>query len=196
MSPVYDLFLSLIGYRRSVQYFVSQLSFNSQDSIRVLDAGCGTGLYSMTILETYPRAQVIAFDLNKELIERVKDKSQKLHLSDRIRAFSADIQDCLREVGDQKFDLIITSGVLEYVPPEKTVEALADRLVPGGYFFNSPARNTMYGKAICRMYGCRPYSRTENMRAFNKNMFSFKKIITLPTLSPASFKEGHLFKKN
>jgi ubiquinone/menaquinone biosynthesis C-methylase UbiE len=194
IAPLYDLLAWLFGYKKSVNFFISQIPFPKDEPIKILDAGCGTGAYSLAILKRYPRSSVIAFDFSEKIIEALKEKAGQKY-KERLRLFSADIQSGLENIGDEKFNLIITSGVLEYVPPEKTIRNLSRFLVSGGYFLNSPVRHTLFGKIVCNLYGCRPYSREENVTAFINNEFSLEKIINLPWYSPASFKEAHLFKK-
>jgi ubiquinone/menaquinone biosynthesis C-methylase UbiE len=41
---------------------------------------------------------------------------------------------------DESFDLIVTSGVLEYVPLDEGFGELARVITPGGYFLNLPMR--------------------------------------------------------
>ncbi len=195
ITSTYDFFASITGYKKSVEYFVSQLPFSENDSIKVLDAGCGTGVYSFALLKRYKNAKIVAFDLNKKLVDYVGAKVVKNKLSDRVRVFTADITGSLSEIENEKFDLIITAGVLVYVPHEKTVSNLSRFLISGGYFFNSPNRDSAWGRFICRLYACKPYPKTENISAFEKNGFKLIKDIKVPKTPAASFKDAHLFKK-
>jgi|GEM_PF-1516221 len=193
VASIYDVGLSLTGYKKSVQDFISQLPFATEATFKALDAGCGTGLYSIAILEQYPNAQITAFDLDSELVKHLRVKVARKKVENRTNLFVADIQSELKEIYGQKFDLIITAGVLEYVPPKKTIQNLARFLVPGGYFFNSPVRNNSLGKLVCKIYACKPYSRIKNIGVFEESGFTLQKVIERPWYSGASFKEGHLF---
>ncbi|MEK7061863.1 MAG: class I SAM-dependent methyltransferase [Patescibacteria group bacterium] len=193
IAPLYDLCLYFIGYKKSVDYFISQLPFTKESSITVLDAGCGIGLYSLAILKKYKNARVTSFDFSDKLVGHLKEKALKNKYNNRVHLFTADIQSALKEIGDEKFNLIITSGVLEYVPQEKTLKNLSRFLISGGYFLNSPVRDTLWGELVCKLYACKPYSRTQNIQAFEHNNFTLQKIIKLPWYAPASFKEAHLF---
>ncbi len=195
LSLVYDLLSRLSGYKRSVDYFISQIPIPTDASIRVLDAGCGTGAYSFAILEKYTNATVTAFDLSENLTQSVLDKAEKMGLYKRIHVFRADITGPLSEIKDEKFDLIITAGVLVYVPHEATVRNLARFLVPGGYFFNSPNRDSLWGRFICKLYACRPYPRDENITVFEQNGLVLVKDIKVPKTPSASFKDAHIFQK-
>lgn len=196
MTSFYDFLAYIFGYKKSVEYFISQLPFSENDSIKVLDAGCGTGLYSFTVLEKYKNAKITAFDLDEKLVAFVKAKTTKNKLSDRIRVFTADIQGSLSEIENEKFDLIITAGVLVYVPHETTVRNLSRFLISGGYFFDSPNRNSAWGRFVCKLYACKPYSKDEDISVFEKNGFTLEKNIKVPKTPAASFKDAHIFRKN
>lgn len=165
------------------------------DSIKVLDAGCGTGLYSFAILKRYKNAKITAFDLDAKLVNYVKEKALRDKLDDHIRVFTANITGSLSEIENEKFNLIITAGVLVYVPHEETVKNLSRFLISGGYFFNSPNRDSVWGKFICKLYACKPYPKTENISVFVKNGFTLVRDIKVPKTPAASFKDAHIFKK-
>ncbi|MGH7175133.1 MAG: class I SAM-dependent methyltransferase [Minisyncoccia bacterium] len=190
VAGLYDIALKLSGYQSSVEFFVSQLPFPKDTQISVLDAGCGTGLYTLALLKRYPNARVVAFDLNEKLVGRLKEKLVDGNYQNRVRVFTGDIQN----PPSGEYDLIITAGVLEYVPLQQTAARLALQLRAGRYFFNSPVRDTLWGQIVAGIYGCKLYSREENMSAFEP-VLRLEKIITLPSYALSSFKEGHLFKK-
>ncbi len=192
-SHIHDFLTKLTGYEKSVKFFVSHLNFNRQDTLRVLEVGCGTGLYSLAVLDRFSNAQVTAFDLNKKLAGHLKNKAQKLGYGNRIKTFTADVRKDLDAING-KFDLIIAAGVLEYVPLKPTVEKLSRLLLVGGYFLISPVKNNWWGNTVAKIYATKAYSRHEHMDAF-ANKFSLEQIITLPKYTPASFKEALVFKK-
>jgi len=194
LTSLYDFISIIVGYRKSVRFFVSQLPFPKDASFRVLDAGWGTGVYSLAILEQYKNSSIVAFDFSEKMIQGFREKVSDTY-TDRLRLFTADIQSPLHEIEHEMFDLVLTGGVLEYVPQKETVKNLSRFLKPNGYFFNSPVRDTYFGKIVCAFYACKPYSRKENIQSFIDNGFSLEKIISLSPATPASFKEGHLFKK-
>jgi ubiquinone/menaquinone biosynthesis C-methylase UbiE len=195
ITSIYDFLSSVTGYKKSVKYFISQLPFPEDSSIKVLDAGCGTGPYSFAVLEKYKNAVVTAFDLNEKLIAYTQEKARKHNLEKRVHVFTGDIAGQLSEIENQKFDLIITAGVLVYVPHEETVKNLSRFLVPGGYFFDSPNRDSAWGRLICKLYGCKPYPKNEDIEVFEKNGFVLIKDIKVPNTPAASFKDAHIFKK-
>jgi 4a-hydroxytetrahydrobiopterin dehydratase len=194
VAPLYDRLSNIIGYRKSVDYFVSKLPFSKDDSFRVLDAGCGTGPYLMAILEKYKNAQVTAFDFNEKLVERLKTRVSKKNFKNEINLFAGDIQGSISELGEEKFDLIIVSGVFEYLPIEKVIINLLRFLKPDGYFLHSPVKDNFLGKVVCKIYACKARSREENIKVFENNGFILQKILKMPWNALIPFKEAHLFK--
>ena len=195
ITSFYDLLETLTGYKKSVNYFISQLPFPEDQSIKVLDAGCGTGVYTFSVLNRYKNAYVTAFDINKRLVQYVQKQAEGKGLSDRVYTFTGDLSGPLTEIENETFDLIITAGVFVYVPHEATVRNLSRFLVSGGYFFNSPNRDSIWGKIICKIYACSPYPKEENTLVFENNSFALIKDIKVPSTPTASFKDAHIFRK-
>ena len=192
IAGIYDTALQIVGYEYSVKFFISRLPFPKEASLQVLDAGCGTGLYTLAILKQYPNSRITAFDLDEKLVERLRQKIRRKNYESRARLFVGDIQKPSLQTNE--FDLVITAGVLEYVPIHSVVRILAQSLRAKGHFFNSPVRDTWWGHVIATIYACKIYSRKEAIEAFEPE-FRLQKIIQLPWYILASFKEGHLFQK-
>jgi hypothetical protein len=116
-------------------------------------------------------------------------------VNNRVEVFTSDVNGPLLEIQNKKFDLIITSGILVYVPHEETVKKLSSFVIPRGYFFNIPNRDSVWGRLVCRVYACAPYTQEENIAVFERNGFELTKDVEVPRSPAASFKEAHLFRK-
>lgn len=192
-AKAYDLISNLIGYRASVIKFVDHLPISTDRKITVLDIGCGTGIYSEYILKKYKHSEVYAFDNNEKLLKRTR---QKLRIyRDRVKVFAADASLPLPDMSEDKFDLIVTAGILEYLPLEQTAKNISKYLKKDGFLLSSPVRNTCWGKFVCLVYGCKPYTQVRNIEAFEKEGFILIKKVSLPSSTPASFKEALIFRK-
>lgn len=189
IAEAYDLMLWVTGYKIAVGYFIKQIPFKQSEPISVLDAGSGTGLYTFALLEKFPRANVTAFDFNRDMIEQMQRSIQRKGLSDRVQTFTGDVTKPIPEI-HQQFDLIITGGVLEYVNPKEAVRNLSQYLKQGGYFLNSPVKDNWLGRIVAKLYHFRPHSREENMNAFTSNGYKLEKAVSLPII-----KEAHVFQK-
>ena len=188
----YDFWVGVIGYKRAVEYFVDQLPFSTDTPLRVLDAGCATGLISQLVLRRFPRAEIVAFDFNEKMIGKLQSK---ISGDSRVQAFVGDIQDVHLPLAEESFDLIMTGGVLEYLPLEASVKNLARFLKPQGYFANLALKDAFSGKAIAVLFGCKVYTQEQNKKAFTTQGFSFEQIFSLSWFFPFVFKEAHLFRK-
>ncbi|HEY6332551.1 MAG TPA: class I SAM-dependent methyltransferase, partial [Blastocatellia bacterium] len=75
---------------------------------RVLDAGCGPGVYSEWLLRQ--GAEVVAIDFSPSMIEYANQR-----LKGEVRVICADLNKPLSFLKDESFDLVICPLVLDYV---------------------------------------------------------------------------------
>lgn len=179
IAGLYDIGLWLNSYKRAAGYIAGKLPFRTTDSLRVLDAGCGTGLYSIAILEKFPKSQVVAFDLNEEMMKKMKKNLLRHGFENRATISVGDVLSNV-SAGERGFDLIVTGGVLEYVDIRRAVKNLARYLSKGGYFLNSPVKDNWLGNLIAKWMGFKPHSVEENISAFELNGFKLQETITIP----------------
>jgi SAM-dependent methyltransferase len=190
IAGFYDLSLGLSGYWLAIESFVREIPYDESDRINVLDAGCGTGLYSFAIIKRYPRATISAFDLNKEMVGRfITRLEKKNHLKDRVRVFTADLCQPLPAIEEQ-FDLVVTGGVLEYVEIELAVKNLSYYLSNGGFFLNTSVRDNLAGRLTGKVYGFKPHASSRNVDAFIGNGYKLMKTMRFPPT-----REAYLFQK-
>ncbi len=100
---------------------------------RVLIAGCGTGIQTMNVLQTYANASVLAVDLSRSSLAYGMRKLREYGIHS-VRHVQADILD-LADLTD-RFDLIESFGVLHHMrDPTEALRVLAGLLAPGGLLF-------------------------------------------------------------
>jgi 2-polyprenyl-3-methyl-5-hydroxy-6-metoxy-1,4-benzoquinol methylase len=98
---------------------------------RVLDAGCGPGVYSQWLIDH--GAEVLALDASPKMVQLAK---QRLGESADIR--QADLSKPLSSLDDASFDVVLSALVLEYLKDWRSTLAEFYRLlVPGGYLIAS-----------------------------------------------------------
>jgi 2-polyprenyl-3-methyl-5-hydroxy-6-metoxy-1,4-benzoquinol methylase len=96
----------------------------AQFSGRILDYGCGVGMLSSFMKQTFPRATVDGYDLSDASIARVDP---------RVRAQGTFTSDW-SQVGSH-YDLIVITNVMHHVRPaerQDVIACLRDRLAPQG----------------------------------------------------------------
>ncbi len=100
------------------------------DSGRILDVGCGFGLFAAYFGQTQPRRHIVGIDPDARRIELARHVSSKLGLGHRFIA--GDVRDAALE---GPFDGAYVLDVMHHIPAadqRAVLERLRDLLVPGG----------------------------------------------------------------
>ncbi len=69
-------------YIKQQEFLCKLIPFDRTDAIRVLDLGSGPGVLSELVLNMFPRAKVLAFDLTEELLSFEILRNKPLHQLD------------------------------------------------------------------------------------------------------------------
>lgn len=97
-----------------------------------MDAGCGTGVGTEYLVHLNPEAQVTGIDLSERALSIAQERCRRSG-ADRVKFRHLSLYDAA-ELAEQ-FDWINCVGVLHHLPdPHRGIQALADRLAPGGIF--------------------------------------------------------------
>lgn len=103
-------------------------------SPRVLDIGCGTGLFSSFLMDRYPEGDYTLLDLSDKMLlqarGRFAGKANVRYVNDS----------CLTAAFDPSFDIIVSSLAIHHFAPEEKRRIYANAcqwLVPGGVFVNA-----------------------------------------------------------
>ncbi len=140
-------------------------------NMKVLDAGAGTGLMTRIL---YPMARekglsntiFHAIDLTPAMLDVLRSWIRAEGAEDVI---STRIQDVLQletmPEGWDGYDLIVSSGMLEYIPPEslhKVIAGLIHRLKPGGKLICCFSGRTILMRILVGwMWRCNLYTKSE-----------------------------------
>jgi 2-polyprenyl-3-methyl-5-hydroxy-6-metoxy-1,4-benzoquinol methylase len=133
-------------------------------SARILDAGAGYGIYSLTLADEGHHLDAIDIEAPRiEAINNMKDEYPPVQ--SRIHTHTGSLTQLPFESG--AYDTIICSDVIEHIEDDhKAVAELARVLKPGGTLVLSVPYNSRYNKKIYRMFGHeRPGYTAEEMRA-------------------------------
>ena len=97
-------------------------------SPRVLELGCGTGVFSRHLLARYPDGTFLLTDLAPSMVEHCRR-----NLAGSRQRVSVDVMDAARPTAEGHFDLIATSMTLHWLAdPAAALGALRKLLAPGG----------------------------------------------------------------
>ena len=108
-----------------------------RENIRILDAGCGTGVGTEYLILLNPHAEIVGVDISEKALEIAQKRSQQSGVATN-HNHPISFQHLPRENADQiegEFDLINCVGVLHHLPdPMAGIKALSKKLAPGGIF--------------------------------------------------------------
>ncbi|ABA22233.1 conserved hypothetical protein [Trichormus variabilis ATCC 29413] len=102
----------------------------TKQDIRILDAGCGSGVGTEYLVHLNPQAQVVGIDLSAGTLAVAKERCQRSG-ANRVEFHHLSLYDVEQLPGE--FNLINCVGVLHHLPdPIRGIQALAKKLAPGG----------------------------------------------------------------
>lgn len=113
------------------QRFLDEIGQYLPERGRVLDLGCGFGLFSLYYASVRPGLRVVGFDRNPRRIAMARAAAQKLGL-DNVRYEAADVMDFR---GGEAFDAAYMLDIVHHIPEEAVrplLEQVAKILPPGG----------------------------------------------------------------
>ena len=140
IERVYDLTFKLNGYGRSLDQYFTEHPLPIFPEARILDAGCGTGTLTLALLRTIKAPiKLTALDLSASSMRTAKKYVSKHNSHDQSVRFAQGNILAL-PFADGAFDLVVTSGVLEYVALDEGLSELARVISPGGYLLQLPMR--------------------------------------------------------
>jgi ubiquinone/menaquinone biosynthesis C-methylase UbiE len=170
----YARFIHLVGYPRGLRAYFLKAPF-LRPGLRVLDAGCGTGVVSLGLHSALqrrgctPRAMQ-AFDLTPAMLDRFRVRLS----ADGVSGLELTVANVLHlealPPGWSGYDLVVSASMLEYVPRDRLAEALnglRSLLVPGGRLVLFITRRSWLMKPLIgRWWASNVYSRPELEHAF------------------------------
>lgn len=99
-------------------------------NIRILDAGCGTGVGTEYLVHLNPQASVVGIDLSSGALDVARERCRRSG-ANRVEFHHLSLYDADQLEGE--FDLINCVGVLHHLPnPIRGIQSLAAKLAPGG----------------------------------------------------------------
>ncbi len=167
-TTLYDLMFRFNGYRSSMERYLRETPLRLPAGARILDAGCGTGLLTLALLRVLTRpSEITAVDLSGRSLQTARRAVRKLadarHTVTFVQANALSLP-----FADDSFDLLVTSGVLEYLPLQDGLREFARVLAPGGHMVFLPVRPSLASRLLEIMFRFKAHppeavaERTEN----------------------------------
>lgn len=123
----------------------------------VLEIGIGKGGVTRYLLQKEPYLNIIGFDINKSSLEKANCLLKK-KCKGKYKVLLADQNiNLMRKFGKNKFDFVISCGVLDYAKnPDNVIKNVKSLLKKGGYFaftlFDNLSSNDYDGKSPKQRY--------------------------------------------
>lgn len=156
-----------LGFRGRARHVIREALKRTSRDTHVLDAGCGYGIYSLTLAQN-THAIIDSIDLTPERIvtlERMKSEQPKLMNNIHLQVGSV----TNLPFADNSYDLVICSEVIEHVADHaQAAKELLRVAKPGGTLIISVPYNSKYNQKIYKKFGHeRPgYTKVELLNLF------------------------------
>ncbi|MGG2015561.1 class I SAM-dependent methyltransferase [Bacillus sp. S10(2024)] len=103
--------------------------FQNQQSVTVLDFGCGVGRNSIPIAQRMKAGKVVCVDLLFSALHRLQQYSYDFNVADRIRTVESHIEEY--QIITNEYDYIVAVSSLEHVPCKNTLEKVLHNMKIG-----------------------------------------------------------------
>ena len=176
----YVRFIRSVGYPLAIRAYFAHCPF-LRSGLRILDAGCGTGLVSLGIRRAllargFTVGGIDAFDITPAMLDRFRQTLETRGIAN-VRLAEANVLE-LDELPAtwNRYDLVVSASMLEYIPRESLPAALGGlraRLHEGGVMvLFITKRNWLMKPLIGRWWRSNLYTRSELQAAFQRAGFS------------------------
>ena len=153
IADVHGLLMKINGYRKSVADFLTSLDLRLDENSLVLDAGSGTGIVTQGFCDAdFPSKKIVALDLSFNLLKISREefeRDRKIE-SDKIALTQGNVLNL--PFADATFDLLLTCGVLEYVPLDDGLREMARVMKPGARLMLIPVKPSLVGSVLEILY--------------------------------------------
>jgi ubiquinone/menaquinone biosynthesis C-methylase UbiE len=152
IADVQNLAMKINGYRSSVSKFLRGLDLKIGPESFVLDAGCGTGIVTLGFEDAgYRPRHIAALDLSHKSLGVARDEfQQKRRFAKRTGPVQGNV--LTMPFADNTFDLLLSCGVLEYVPLEAGLAEAARVMKPGSKLVFIPVKPSIVGSVLELLY--------------------------------------------
>ena len=151
IADVHNFALKLNGYRRSVAKYLRSLDLEVGPDSVVLDAGSGTGIVTMSLLDSgFKPKRVVALDLSYNSLRLSREQFAKKKRYSNIDGVQGNI--LTLPFAENTFDMVMTCGVLEYVNLDDGLKELSRVLKPNGKLVLLPVKAGIVGSMLEILY--------------------------------------------
>jgi ubiquinone/menaquinone biosynthesis C-methylase UbiE len=184
IADVHNLLLKINGYRKSVTDYLKSLDLQLNENSLVLDAGSGTGIVTLGFEDAgFRTRKIVALDLsfNSLQIAREQFEKDKGINAKNIAAVQGNV--LKMPFTDETFDLVLTCGVLEYVPLDDGLREMARVLKTGAKLVLIPVKPSFVGSVLEILYKFKTHP-VEDVRRISERYFNILDDYEFPITEP------------
>jgi ubiquinone/menaquinone biosynthesis C-methylase UbiE len=190
IADVHNLVLRLNGYRNSVARFLRSIDLGIDENSLVLDAGSGTGIITLAFQSAGLKPKhLVAVDLSRKSLEVARNQFRKDSRCDEGRISVSQSNILALPFGDESFDLVLTCGVLEYVPLGAGIKELSRVIRKGGKLILIPVKPSFVGSVLEILYKFKTI-RPEDIIEQSEGDFTVKGRYDFPISEPISWSKS------
>ncbi|MFV0389465.1 MAG: class I SAM-dependent methyltransferase [Pyrinomonadaceae bacterium] len=153
IAEVHHLSHHINGYKRSVAKVLRNLNLEVTPESTILDAGMGTGVITQALyFAGLKPKQVIGVDLSHNSLRVAQHEFDRNNETPAEKISTVQGNVLSLPLADESVDLILTCGVLEYVPLKDGLSELARVLKPGGRVVLIPIKPSFVGAVLKLLY--------------------------------------------
>lgn len=190
IAEVHNLALRLNGYKDSVAKFLASLNLEIDSDSMVLDAGSGTGIVTMALHEAgFRPKKTVAFDLSRNSLELALGQARKEKNVDSKNIAAVQGNILTLPFADESFDLVLSCGVLEYVPLSDGLRETARVLKKGGKLVLLPVKPSLVGSVLEFLYNFKIHP-IEDVRKISQRYFNIVGNHCFPVAEPIAWSKA------
>ncbi|HEX8638622.1 MAG TPA: class I SAM-dependent methyltransferase [Pyrinomonadaceae bacterium] len=184
IADVHNLVMQLNGYRASVTKYLQSLDLKLGADSYVLDAGSGTGIVTLGFLDAgFRPKKTVALDLSLNLLKISGEQFEKEKNIDAERVAPVQGNILKMPFADETFDLVLTCGVLEYVPLEDGLREMARVLKTGARLVLIPVKPSLIGSMLEILYKFKTHP-VEEVRRISAEYYNILDDYEFPIIEP------------
>lgn len=184
IADVHNLTLKLNGYKDSVAKFLSLLKLDIGPDSMVLDAGSGTGVVTFALQEAgFRPKKTVAFDLSRNSLKLARGQARKEKKVDAKNIAPVQGNILTLPFADESFDVVLSCGVLEYVPLDDGLSELSRVLKKGGKLVLLPIKPSLVGSVLELLYNFKIHP-LEDVRKISQRYFNIVSNHKFPIAEP------------
>ena len=184
IADVHNLLLQINGYRNSVTKYLKSLNLNLNENSLVLDAGSGTGIVTLGFADAgFHAKKTVALDLSFNSLQIAREQFEKEEEIDAENIATVQSNVLKLPFADKTFDLVLTCGVLEYVPLDEGLREMARVLKTGAKLVLIPVKPSLVGSVLEILYKFKTHP-VENVRQTAQQCFNILDDYEFPITEP------------